>query len=209
MVAALALALTRPIVLPLAVVIAIHGVIRWRKRAESPFPASELRRCAAVAGVAVGSFALWPAICALRTGVPNGYMQTQDAWISAVAGPPTWLSAVLHGFGGAAATAAVLAVVVLLAAVIRRTAPSWGLEWKAWALTYSAYLFLVTLPAAAVLRYAILTVVPWWPVNPATVDRSPQRRAVAIVLVVAFGALFQVLWMKYYYVIGPHFQMNP
>ena len=209
MIASTALALTRPIVLPLALVIVVHGVVRWRRRGELPFRRAEMWRCAAAVAVTVASFTIWPVVCALRTGVPDGFLQTQQAWISASSGQPTWLAATVHGFGGAAAGAALIAVLVLLATVLRPNAPSWGLEWRAWAITYSAYVFLVTLPVAAVLRYAMLTVIPWWPFNPEAVGRTPQRRAVTIAVVVAFGISTQVAWMTYFYVIGPHLVTNP
>jgi len=209
MIAVVVLALTRPIALPLALVIVVHGVVRWRNRSESPFPASEVWRCGAAAAVTVGSFGIWPAICALRTGVPNGYLETQASWTSILEGQPTWLAATVHGFGGAVATAAVLGIFFLLVAVLRPSAPAWGLEWRSWALAYSAYIFLVTLPGAAVFRYAILTVVPWWPVNSEAACRSPQRRALAIVAVLTIGILSQVGWMLGFYVIGPHSWSHP
>ena len=92
---AVVLSLTRPIVLPLCLLIAIHGVLRWRRRGEDPFPPTERRRLTLAVVVSGASLGLWPLVCALRTGEPLGFLETQHAWISTYPGHGNWLLTIL------------------------------------------------------------------------------------------------------------------
>ena len=207
-VVAVALSLTRPVVLPMALVVVAHGVVRWRNRESEPFGATELRRCAAAAVVTAGSFGLWPTVCALRTGEPLGYLETQRAWIDAAVGEPTWLWELLRHPTGAPAFFALVATATVLYLVLRRGA-AWGLEARVWVLAYGAYLLVASLPVAAVLRYAMLAVFPWWSGSDRQWPASRAGRVVVVVLVVVVGTALQVAWLRSFYVIGPHFRMNP
>jgi hypothetical protein len=81
-VVAVALELTRPMVLPLAAVITVHWLLRWRRRKTEPFSAREALRVAGVALFTAGLAALWPALAWLITGVPAAYTETMEAWPS-------------------------------------------------------------------------------------------------------------------------------
>ena len=77
-----ALALTRQVVLAVAVVLLVHGVARWLRRREDPVPPKEWVALTVAAAVCVSSTMLWPGIAAVVTGVPDAYLRTYSAWWS-------------------------------------------------------------------------------------------------------------------------------
>lgn len=198
----LLLALTRPIVLPVAVVITVHGLVRWRHE-RSAFPLRERAACALAALWAAASFLLWPAVAAVVTGRADAYLATQRAWVTqdGVSGYRSWAS---HALAGPSATA-VLGLVALSAltfVVTRRRAAAWGPEWRAWALAYGVYLFLATRPIASVVRMALLAVVPWWPVPEPPHGRvwSVRTRATVLVGIATLGLCSQWLWVQWFFI---------
>ena len=202
---AVLLSLTRPVVLPLALVIGVHWVMRWRRREVEPFPRKE----AVVAGLAaVGSalsFLIWPVVAAVVTGRPSAYADTRNAWDSAHAqGWPTWLVVFLGGENAGLRVLLVVALAVLVAVVARKGAALWGLELRTWAWAYPLFLVGATRPTSSIVRYAMLAAVPWWPVP--EIGRtvvSPGRRVGLAALVLFFGLATQYLWIRWFFVITP------
>jgi hypothetical protein len=206
---AVVLSLTRPIVLPLALLIALHGWLRWRRRDEEPFTALERRGCVTAALVAGASAGLWPLVCALRTGQPDGFLATQRAWISVYPGEGTWLLTILHSPTSRASLTAVTALAVGIAIVATRGARAWGPELRWWVPIYGVYLLGTASPVASSIRYAMLAVVPWWPFTGQGEAVSHSRKVVSVGFAVAFGVVCQVAWVRYFYVLGPDRAMFP
>jgi len=163
MLAALGLALTRPIVLPLAAVVAIHGLARLRSEGRD-FNGRDRWLVGVTAVVTAALLGLWPAIADLTTGHRNSYLDTLAAWpvnqhSAGVLGG--WFSTITAFTpAGLAALATILGVVFLSA---RRAAQRWGLELRAWALVYPLYLFAATRPSPSIIRYLMLAIAPLWP----------------------------------------------
>ena len=206
---AVVLSLTRPIVLPLALLIAVHGVLRWRRRAEDPFPAAEVRRWLVAVAVAGASFALWPVVCALGTGRADAYLATQQAWISSYPGRGTWLLSILYDPTSRASLIALSAMAVGVVVVARRAARAWGSELRWWVPVYGLYLLGTASPVASSIRYALLAVVPWWPVTDQGAALTRSRKVVTVCFAVAFGVCCQVAWVRYFYILGPDRAMFP
>ena len=61
--------------------------------------------------------------------------------------------------------------------------------------TYLLYLLVTASPVASSLRYAILAIVPWWPVTARGESLPASRRILIAVGVVAFGICCQFLWV--------------
>jgi len=202
---ALLLSLTRPVVLPLALVIGVHWVARWRRREVDPFP----RREAVVAGlVAVGSalsFLIWPVVAAVVTGRSNAYADTRNAWDSGHAhGWPSWLVVVVGGESVGLRLLLLIALVALVAVVARRSAALWGLELRTWAWAYPLFLVGATRPTSSVIRYAMLAAVPWWPFpEVGRTVQSPRGRVGLAALVVVVGLATQYLWLRWFFLITP------
>jgi hypothetical protein len=206
---AVLLSLTRPIVLPLALLIAVHGWLRWRRRAEDPFPVAERRRWALSVVVAGASFGLWPLACGLWTGEANGYLATQKAWISHYPGHGTWLLSVVHDPTGRASLLALSAMAFVVVVVARKGAQAWGSDLRWWVPVYGLYLLGTASPVASSIRYCLLGVIPWWPSTDQGPAMTRSRKVVSVAFVLVFGIACQVGWVRYFYLLGPERVMFP
>ncbi len=206
---AVVLSLTRPIVLPLALLIAVHGGLRWRHRAQEPFPAAERRRWLLALVVSGASFGLWPLVCALRTGRADGFLVSQKAWIATYPGRGTWLLDILHDPAGRASLLALSALAIGVVVVARRRASAWGSDLRWWVPVYGLYLLATASPMASSIRYAMLAVVPWWPSTEQGPALTRSRKVVVVCFAVAFGVVCQVGWVRFFYVLGPDRLMFP
>ena len=201
---ALALALTRPIVLPLALVAGLHWVARWRRRAVEPFPRAEAVRSALVIVATAASFLLWPAVAAVVTHRPDAYFATQSAWYARDAGWPTWLTGLVGGGNPALTLVVAAACGALVLVLLRKPARLWGFELRTWAWAYPLYILGSTKPTTSIFRYALLAVVPWWPfpeIGRQVTARRDRLALVALVTLLGIGA--QLVWLRWYWVIGP------
>jgi hypothetical protein len=211
LVLAVALSLTRPVVLPLCVPVAIHGWLRWRGRDHDPFPRREAATVAGVAVLTAASFGLWPAVAALVTGRADAYFVTAQAWLPAGQhGWPSWPASLLTGQQVRFAAVGVAGLLLVAAVPLRRATRLWGPELRTWAVAYPLYLLLATRPTTSIVRYAMLAAVPWWPwpdVGRTLTSRSGRAGLVAAVVVVGFA--LQVLWLHYCFVLGPGWYSFP
>lgn len=194
----LLLALTRPIVLPLAVVVAVHWIARWRARRSDPFPNGQAVELGAVAAVIGASFLLWPAIAALFTGRRDAYWATQRAWRPP--GETGWHSWIALMVSGNQIVVGVLALLVLGAFVFRPSARLWCLELHTWALAYPLFVLTSTRPTPSAFRYVMLAIVLCWPFPEIGSVVTTVRARVALATAVAsvgFAGQFYVLYTQY------------
>jgi hypothetical protein len=206
LVAGLVLALTRPIVLPLALVIGVHWLARWRRRGTVPFPRGEALRLAFVAVTTAASFLLWPAVVAVVTGRGDAYFVTANAWYGEdTHGWPSWLVVLVGGGDVGLAAFIGIAVVIFGLLIARPTTRLWGLELRTWAWAYPLYLLGSTRPTSSIFRYAMLAIVPWWPFPEVgrTVTSARERLGLAA-MVGILGLLSQYLWVRWFFVVTPH-----
>ena len=205
LVATTLLSFTRPIVLPVAAVIALRGIVRWRGRRDEPVDRRELAGYALTAAYAVVSFAFWPAVTGVVTGEADAYFQTQRAWIlDESAGWPSWLAHALQPGQRVYAVLGLLALFAIVALVARRAARSWGPELRVWGPVYFLYVLGTTRPTSSVFRYALLTVVPAWPgvTEPGRTVSRRTRTAVLVTMVVV-GIPLQYLWLRWFFIRTP------
>lgn len=197
MVGSVLLGLVRAVSLPLALVIALHGVQRWRRRAHEPFGTAERWWCGAAAAVAGLSFAIWPAVAAIVTGQANAYTRTQTGWHGRTdtGAWPSWFSHLFppdfRGVGGML----ILAVALVLALV--PSARRWGTELRLWGPVYVLYLLAATRPIPSIARFLVLVGLPW---VPAPVRPGRTAAIATIALTVLVGLVLQWLWVREYYV---------
>ena len=204
LVVALALALTRPVVLPLALVAGLHWIMRWRRRAVEPFPPREAMRSACVIVAMGASFLLWPIVAALVTHRPDAYFATQSAWYERNTGWPTWLKVFVGGSDLALMLLVAAVCAALLAIVVRAPARLWGFELRTWAWAYPLYILCSTRPTTSITRYALLAIVPWWPF-PEIGQQVTARcdRLALVALVTVLGIASRLVWLRWFWVIGP------
>lgn len=198
MVGSVLLGLVRAISLPLALVIALHGVLRWRRRETEAFGVAERWWCAASAAVACLAFAIWPATAAIVTGQANAYTRTQTGWHGDTDTGvwPSWFSHLappdVRGVLGLAILAGVLALALVPSA--RR----WGSELRLWGPAYVLYLLVATRPIPSMVRFLVLLGLPWVPA-PVRPRRAVAVATIAVTVVV--GLVLQWWWVREYFVV--------
>jgi hypothetical protein len=207
MVTGLALALTRPVTLPLALAAGVQWLVRWRRRGETPFDLVERWGLAMSAAVLVASAALWPLITGLVVGDLSAYTKTQHAWRD-VAGnrPDTWLVSLHDGASGARWV--VVMLIIAGAVGVARHNRHWTLGTRIWVATYPAYILAATPPTSSIFRYALLTGPAWWP-WPGVQGMSRGARVGIVCLVTLVGFAAQLWWISRYLVITPASQGTP
>lgn len=167
-VAALAviLGLTRPITLPVALVvglIVLWEVWRWWPQ-RARVPAGTLAAPVGALAVTGVSGLFWPAVVGLTTGVPDAYTQTMAAWRFGHEIVPfrPWIDNTAHLLfadtdnpRGYALVAVLALAVVLIAAAVGPWAARLPMELRLWMLAYPAYLAAVLDVGTSLIRYAV------------------------------------------------------
>ncbi|GAA6527569.1 hypothetical protein [Intrasporangium sp. DVR] len=200
---ALALGLTRPVSIPLAVVGLIHGFSRWRRagRGEEAFTSRELWVVLLTSATCIAAFALWPLTADLVVGERNVYLKTLSAWSVNNQDSAGVLGGWVHDIMrltplGWVAIAAMLWVLYL---VLRNGSDRWPLEIRGWGIAYTTYILVATRPSPSVLRYLLLAVIVAVPFPEVLSGiRGGKARLHAFVFVAAivgFGLLAQYLWV--------------
>ncbi|WP_249382804.1 hypothetical protein [Actinotalea sp. K2] len=157
----LALGLTRAVALPVLVAVLVHGLHRWWAMRDGGSMRSADRLGLAVLGVASAvAGVLWPIVCALVTGVPGAYLQTQAAWRARPEVVPLvpWLDMARWLAGPWGVVLLAVVVMLLLALVLGRTLRDLGPELSGWTTGYLAYLLLVVEPGTSLVRFLLLAV---------------------------------------------------
>jgi hypothetical protein len=196
--AVLALGFTRAVALPMAVVVVVHALVRlreWRSAGVRP-PGRDLAGIGALAVTAVLSGVAWIAVCGWVTGVPDAYLQTQEAWrgvrtTTPFAGwsyvPPFW-------FGDAAPLVVGAATLVVVACLVAPSTWRLGRELHAWSAAYLLYLAAAVEPGSSLARFLVLA----FPLGAATagvVTRPRWARWAWTGAVVVLMLALQVVWV--------------
>lgn len=196
--AVLALGFTRAVALPVAVVVAVHALVRWREwraSGERP-PGRDLAGIAAVGVSAVVSGFAWLAICGWVTGVPDAYLQTQEAWRGAATTAPFagWTYVPAFWFGGAAPLVVLAAAAFVVACLVTPSAWRLGRELHAWSAAYLLYLAAAVEPGSSLARFLLLA----FPLGAATAGLVTRPRAARWAwtgAVVVLMLVLQVVWV--------------
>lgn len=196
------LALTRPVAPALALVILVHGWVRYRNRsADEGFAFRERLWVIGVAVLGVLVAGVWPLWAAVKTGKPNAYLDSMAAWVQD-GGPRTlaawpsllWQRVVVVGL-------LLLLVIACVRLVTRPGARAWSIEVRSWAWAYPLFMF-PTGPGSSSMRYAALAFPLIWPFveRPATQAERRTQLGFAMVLA-ALGLVAQWVWISNYLVI--------
>ncbi|WP_432543607.1 hypothetical protein [Kineococcus sp. SYSU DK002] len=156
---ALLLGLTRPVAVPLSVVVVVHLALRARagRRAGAVLGGREALRCLGLLAASGAAGLLWPLITWSMTGRRDAYTATMGAWRAGgevVPLEPWWgISQYVLGPPGPLLLVAAVAAYAwwLLSARTRVLGP----ELRAWCLAYVGYLLLVLDPFTSLFRYLI------------------------------------------------------
>lgn len=200
----LLLSLTRLVTPPLAVVVIVHAVVRYRGRAKDPVSRGEAVWLAVLTVVSAASVTLWSSITSVitsgvDTGASRGSFTTavgaaRFGWFTNAYEHISWIGVV--GLG-------VLAVllVVLACSPLTRT---WGPEVRTWFSIYPIFLLFTAGVHTGMLRYLLLA----FPLallmigspDPAVI---PRRRAILVMTVCAISLALQIPWVAHALVVTP------
>lgn len=185
---------TRPIGVPLGVVVGLHVLREFRRRDVEPLttPQAATMVAAAAAGVVAGL--QWPVIIYLGSGELTGYTDTMSAWRAGheIHLVTPWLANSRFVLGDWIGPLAVgLCLVAFVAWVLARSAPPIGFDLRVWCLAYAGYLLLFLDPFTSLVRYLLLL----FPLGTLLAGASSSV-AYRRVLLLAFGA-GQILWVAW------------
>ena len=180
---ALVLGLTRPIALPLSVLVVVAVWMRWRDhRVDPQQPIRSGERAAMLGTLAATGFSgvLWTTIAAVSTGRRDAYPATMTAWRgeASINVLQPWIQTIEWAFEfhqrEFVLPALGIAIPTLLALVtlIPRVAPGIDLRLRVWSVAYSLYLLAVVDGGTSIFRY----LVPLFPLAVVLVGAHRQRR---------------------------------
>jgi len=200
---ALLLGLSRPVAVPLTVVVVVHLALRARAAHRAgrtrPTPREAVRGLALLGASGVAGL-LWPATAWWLTGRADAYTATMGAWRAGgqVVWLRPWWGVSQYVLGSVAGPLVLVATVVASTAWLlsRRTALL-GPQLRAWCLAYVGYLLLVLDPFTSLFRYLLLL----FPLG-GLVALRPRSRGTLIALVAASLAL-QVVWVAWLWRFSP------
>ena len=201
-----ALGFTRAVALPMAVVIVVHAAVRWwsSRRGTDTFTWRTGAALAGLALLAAASGFLWPAICGWVTGVPDAYLQTQEAWrgVREVAPFGGWSYVPEFWFKSRAVLVVSLSFALVIAVLVVPAAWRLGKELHAWAAAYIVYIAAVVEPGSSLARFLLLAF-PLAAVTAGVVTRPPAARRWWFGAVVVLMLGLQVLWVRQMWHAGP------
>lgn len=194
-----ALAFTRLITVPIAVVALAVLVTRWRARERDPLNRRDMVGLALIATVSILGVWLWTTVAGLLSPVPTGASArtsisdgTSIGWFSDMYTYLGWPGLLFVIF---------LAAAVILIACSRWTA-DWGVEVRTWLAAYPVFLLVATPVTGGIFRYLLLCPpVAMLAAGGARVVRR-EVRVVQIVLACVIGLCLQFAYIKYFIVIG-------
>jgi hypothetical protein len=196
--AVLALGFTRAVALPMAVVVVVHGLVRWRasRRGEDRLTLPDVAGLGLLAGTAAVSGVAWPLICGWVTGEPDGYLQTQGSWRGVRDIQPfvPWGYVSRFWFGDWAPLILVVGFGLVIACLVVPAAWRLGNELHVWSAAYLLYIVGAIEPGSSLARFLLLAF-PLGAVTAGFVTRPPWRRRVWFGLVAALMAGLQIVWI--------------
>lgn len=164
----IALSLTRPGALAIALTLVLHWIYRFFKRSRVRFPVRERVLVAVVAVIAAGAGVAWLVIAGLVTGQPTAYLETELAWRSAYIGyqellPFTpWILAAqwwVPGVWGYVILAGLVVgfVIFMFTPAVKRL----GVDLRFWVISYALYVLAVFFPQSSTFRI-LAPLFPLW-----------------------------------------------
>jgi hypothetical protein len=193
------LSLTRLVTPPLAIVVLVHAVLRYRNRAQDPIRRGEVVGMAVLAGVSAASVSLWSTITSVITSGAEGSGASRRGVSSVVAsGRLGWFTTTYEEIGWIAVIGLAFLVVLFLVLAVSPLTRTWGVEVRTWFAIYPIFLMFGTGVHYGIFRYVLLA----FPLGlllvgspaPGTI---PRRRAVLVATVAVIGLVLQVFWVSH------------
>ena len=198
-VAVVLLALTRLVTPPLAIVVLVHSVLRFRGRAQDPVRRSEVVGMTVLGLVSAASVSLWSTITsAITNGVKDTGANRGSVPNAVVVGRFGWFTNAFEHIGWIGVVGLALLVVLFVVLGVSKLARTWGTEVRTWFAIYPIYLLFVAGVNGGILRYLLLA----FPLGlllvgspaPGTI---PRKRAALVVTLCVVSLALQVPWVSH------------
>lgn len=190
------LSLTRLVSPPLAVVVIVHWLMRFRNRGSDPFRRGEAVWLAILTVVSGASVWGWSTITTVITrGVRTTGASRTDVSSAVTAGRLGWFTNAYQHIGWTAVIGLGLLVVLVVALALSPWTRTWGVEVRTWLAVYPTYLLLVAGVDAGMFRYLLLAFpMALLVVGSPRPGKVPHLRAVLVVGASLIGLALQVPW---------------
>jgi len=197
----MALGFTRAVALPMAVVVLVHAVHRWRehRRDEERIWPAEVASLGVLGVVSVAAGFAWPALVGILTGDRNAYTETQATWRGQQAVVPVrpWFEVADWLFGRWGLPLLLVVLIAFTALTFARGTRRLGPEMHGWVAGYLGYLFLAIEPGSSLFRFMLLA----FPFGTVTVRASRARWWIPALVVV--GLVGQLVWTYAFWRLTP------
>ena len=197
--AVILLSLARLVTPPLAVVVLVHAVLRYRGRSQDPIRRGEVIGMTVLGVVSATSVSLWSTITsALTNGVKDTGANRGSVSNAVVVGRFGWFTNAFENIGWIAVVGLALLVVLFVVVALSRLTRTWGAEVRTWFAIYPIFLLFVAGVHTGMFRYLLLA----FPLGlllvgspaPGTI---PRKRAALVVIVSIIGLALQVPWVNH------------
>lgn len=196
--AVLALGFTRAVALPMAAVVVVHALVRWRaaRRGEDSLGVRDLVGLGVLGATAAISGVAWPLICGWVTGEPDGYLLTQGSWrgVREIVPFEPWGYVSRFWFGDAALWVLIGGFGLLAACLLVPAAWRLGNELHVWSAAYPLYLAAAIEPGSSLARFLLLAF-PLGAVTAGVVRGPTLARRLWLAAVVLLMLVLQVVWI--------------
>jgi hypothetical protein len=197
--AVILLSLTRLVTPPLAVVVLVHAVVRYRNRAQEPIRRAEMVEMAVLTMVSAASVSLWSTITnAITSGVKATGANRGSVSNAVVVGRFGWFTNAYEHIGWIGVVGLAVLVVLFVVVAVSPLTRSWGVEVRTWFAIYPIFLLFVAGVHAGMFRYLLLA----FPLallmvgspEPRTI---PRKRATLVVGVALIALALQAPWVSH------------
>jgi len=193
------LSLTRLVTPPLAVVVLVHAVLRYRGRAQDPIRRGEVVAMAFLGAVSASSVSLWSKITSVVTnGAELKGANRGNVSSALVTGRFGWFTNALEHIGWIGVVGLALLAVIFVAVAVSTFTRAWGVEVRTWFAIYPIFLLFVAGVHTGMFRYMLLA----FPLGlllvgspaPGTI---PRKRAALVVAVAVISLGLQAVWVSH------------
>jgi hypothetical protein len=198
-VAVILLSLTRLVTPPLAIVVLVHAIVRYRGRSQDPIRRSEMVGMALLAVVAAASVSLWSTITnAITNGVKATGADRGSVSNAVIVGRFGWFTNAYEHIGWIGVVGVALLVVLFVVTAVSPITRTWGIEVRTWFAIYPIFLLFVAGVHAGVFRYFLLAFpVALLLVGSPEPEGIPRKRIILVVAASVISLALQVPWVSH------------
>jgi hypothetical protein len=198
-VAVVLLSLTRLVTPPLAVVVIVHAVGRYRGRAQDPVRRGEVVAMSVLTVVSAASVSLWSTITSVITsGVKTTGANRGNVTNAVAVGRFGWFTNAYEHIGWIGVFGLALLVVLLVVVAVSTATRTWGVEVRTWFAVYPIFLLFVAGVHTGMFRYLLLAFpLALLMIASPQPNAIPRRRAALVVTVSVVSLALQAPWVSH------------